>query len=65
MNHLSLQHVIGNLITSHIRHKEVLQSSFDLLGELIRFNTNAFKELNVHLFNVARVSVLCTYYFEK
>ncbi|XP_055950667.1 short transient receptor potential channel 4-associated protein-like isoform X2 [Argiope bruennichi] len=49
-----MQHVIQNLITSNIRHKEVLQSSFDLLGELVKFNVTAFIDLNTLLHNSPR-----------
>ncbi|XP_054715839.1 short transient receptor potential channel 4-associated protein-like [Uloborus diversus] len=49
-----LQHIVQNLISSNNRHKEVLQSSFDLLGELIKFNVNAFQELNNHMHSNAR-----------
>lgn len=38
-----LQHVASNIVEHEIRHKEILQSSFDLLGELIKFNVEAFK----------------------
>ncbi|XP_064640748.1 short transient receptor potential channel 4-associated protein-like isoform X2 [Lineus longissimus] len=38
-----LQHVAGNIVEHDIRPKEILQSSFDLLGELIKFNISAFK----------------------
>ncbi|KAK6185325.1 hypothetical protein SNE40_007584 [Patella caerulea] len=38
-----LQHVASNIVEHEIRHKEILQSSFDLLGELIKFNIEAFK----------------------
>ncbi|ESO95002.1 hypothetical protein LOTGIDRAFT_215160 [Lottia gigantea] len=38
-----LQHVASNLVEHEIRHKEIIQSSFDLLGELIKFNIEAFK----------------------
>ncbi|XP_059171134.1 short transient receptor potential channel 4-associated protein-like isoform X2 [Physella acuta] len=38
-----LAHVAGNIVENEIRHKEILQSSFDLLGELIKFNIEAFK----------------------
>ena len=38
-----LQHVASNIVEHEIRHKEILQSSFDLLGELIKFNWEAFK----------------------
>ncbi|KAL4234774.1 Short transient receptor putative channel 4-associated protein [Mactra antiquata] len=38
-----LQHVASNIVEHEIRHKEILQSSFDLLGELVKFNIEAFK----------------------
>lgn len=38
-----LQHVAGNIVKHDIANKEILQSSFDLLGELIKFNIEAFK----------------------
>ncbi|RUS72825.1 hypothetical protein EGW08_019418 [Elysia chlorotica] len=38
-----LRHVAGNIVENEIPHKEILQSSFDLLGELIKFNIVAFK----------------------
>ncbi|ELU14681.1 hypothetical protein CAPTEDRAFT_176924 [Capitella teleta] len=37
-----LQHIAGNIVEHDIRPKEILQSSFDLLGELIKFNFDAF-----------------------
>ncbi|XP_074645755.1 short transient receptor potential channel 4-associated protein-like [Tubulanus polymorphus] len=41
-----LQHVAGNIVENDIRPKEILQSSFDLLGELIKFNIEAFKKFD-------------------
>lgn len=38
-----LQHVATNIVEHEIRHKEILQSSFDLLGELVKFNIEAFQ----------------------
>ncbi|XP_041375962.1 short transient receptor potential channel 4-associated protein-like [Gigantopelta aegis] len=38
-----LQHVASNIVEHEIRHKEILQSSFDLLGEMVKFNIEAFK----------------------
>ncbi|KAL5022171.1 hypothetical protein ScPMuIL_001326 [Solemya velum] len=38
-----LNHVATNIVDHDIRHKEILQSSFDLLGEMIKFNFEAFK----------------------
>ena len=37
------QHVATNIVEHEIRHKEILQSSFDLLGELVKFNIEAFQ----------------------
>jgi Trpc4-associated protein len=37
-----LQHIAVNIVEHDIPPKEILQSSFDLLGELIKFNANAF-----------------------
>jgi len=44
-----LTHVAGNIVEHEIRHKEILQSSFDLLGELIKFNIEAFKAFDAIL----------------
>ena len=33
----------SNIVEHEIRHKEILQSSFDLLGEMVKFNLEAFK----------------------
>lgn len=41
-----LQLVAGNLVNCNVRQKEVLQSSFDLLGELVKFNLKAFRQLD-------------------
>lgn len=41
-----LQHVAINIVEHEIRHKEILQSSFDLLGELVKFNIEAFKSFD-------------------
>lgn len=38
-----LQHIAGNIVEHDIRPKEILQSSFDLLGEMVKFNVDAFK----------------------
>lgn len=44
-----LQHVAGNIVKHDIANKEILQSSFDLLGELIKFNIEAFKSFDLIL----------------
>lgn len=41
-----LQHVATNIVEHEIRHKEILQSSFDLLGELVKFNIEAFRSFD-------------------
>lgn len=38
-----LQYVVFNIVEYEIRYKEILQSSFDLFGELIKFNVEVFK----------------------
>ncbi|CAH1779910.1 unnamed protein product [Owenia fusiformis] len=38
-----LTHISSNIIDHDIRPKEILQSSFDLLGELIKFNIDSFR----------------------
>ncbi|CAI9716469.1 Hypothetical predicted protein [Octopus vulgaris] len=44
-----LQHVAGNIVKHDIANKEILQSSFDLLGELIKFNIDGFKDFDTIL----------------
>nr|XP_006817993.1 PREDICTED: short transient receptor potential channel 4-associated protein-like [Saccoglossus kowalevskii] len=39
-------HIIRHMIDNDVKSKEILQSSFDLLGELMKFNVNAFKRFN-------------------
>lgn len=55
---LPLQHVASNIVEHEIRHKEILQSSFDLLGELIKFNVEAFKTFEEILHTQPNVSSL-------
>lgn len=74
---LSVQHVASNIVEHEIRHKEILQSSFDLLGELIKFNVEAFKTFEEILHTQPNVSSLalnvlvyislqtCIWYFKK
>ncbi|KAF6024045.1 TRPC4AP [Bugula neritina] len=38
-----LQHIVGKLLDGEQKTKEILQSSFDLLAELMKFNIEAFK----------------------
>ncbi|XP_077982757.1 short transient receptor potential channel 4-associated protein-like [Glandiceps talaboti] len=41
-----LEHIVRHMIDNDIKSKEILQSSFDLLGELMKFNINAFRRFN-------------------
>ena len=52
-----LQHIAGNIVDNDIRLKEILQSSFDLLGELIKFNIEAFKAFDKVLNSKEKVSI--------
>ena len=38
----SLQHLVDHITSEELKPKEILQSSFDLLGELMKFNQFAF-----------------------
>ena len=51
-----LQHIAGNIVDHDIRPKEILQSSFDLLGELIKFNIEAFRLFEKVFVTKAKVS---------
>ena len=51
-----LQHIAGNIVEPDSKPKEILQSSFDLLGELIKFNIDAFKAFDKVLNTKAKVS---------
>ena len=53
---LSFQHIASNIVDHDVRPKEILQSSFDLLGELVKFNIEAFKAFAKVLNTPARVS---------
>lgn len=48
----------SNIVEHEIRHKEILQSSFDLLGELIKFNWEAFKTFDSVLTTQSKVEGL-------
>src|SRR5437870_2020498 len=51
-----LQHILSSLVRVEWQHKEILQSSFDLLGELLKFNLEAFRQLNELLASGTKVS---------
>ena len=38
----SFQHLVDHITSEELKPKEILQSSFDLLGELMKFNQFAF-----------------------
>lgn len=50
-----LQHIAGNILEHSIRPKEILQSSFDLMGELVKFNYDAFSTFDKVLNSEAKV----------
>ena len=41
-----LQHLLEHVLDPETKAKEILQSSFDLLGELMKFNEIAFQRFN-------------------
>jgi len=41
-----LQHLVDHITSDELKPKEILQSSFDLLGELMKFNPFAFKRFD-------------------
>lgn len=47
----------SNIVEHELRHKEILQSSFDLLGELIKFNVEAFRTFEEILHTQPQVSM--------
>lgn len=51
------QHIAGNMVEYDIRPKEILQSSFDLLGELVKFNCEAFKSFDKVLNTKTKVRI--------
>eukprot|EP00794_Sanderia_malayensis_P018931 gene18931-20836_t len=41
-----VEHLLGDILNPETKSKEILQSSFDLLGELMKFNQPAFQRFN-------------------
>ena len=41
-----LAHITASLIQTEVRQKETIQSSFDLLGEMVKFNFDACKQMD-------------------
>lgn len=56
---LALQHILFCIIDSGCKSRDVLQSYFDLLGELMKFNIDAFKRFNKYVNTEEKVSVSC------
>ena len=52
------------LAINFTRPKEVLQSCFDMLGELVKFNSGGFEILHKELFETEKVSEI-DFMFEK
>ncbi|CAB1329679.1 unnamed protein product [Coregonus sp. 'balchen'] len=44
-----LEHILFSIIDSGCKSRDVLQSYFDLLGELMKFNIDAFKRFNKYV----------------
>ena len=55
----------SNIVEHELRHKEILQSSFDLLGELIKFNVEAFRTFEEILHTQPQVSIQIKCCLEK
>lgn len=58
--YLLYQHLAGSLLQcdSGPSQKEVLQSTFDLLGELLKFNDEAYAQLDYFIPTEMEVSLL-------
>lgn len=51
----SPQHILYCIVDSECKSRDVLQSYFDLLGELMKFNVDAFKRFNKYINTDAKV----------
>lgn len=51
------QHILYCIVDSECKSRDVLQSYFDLLGELMKFNVDAFKRFNKYINTDAKVSI--------
>lgn len=49
------QHILYCIVDSECKSRDVLQSYFDLLGELMKFNVDAFKRFNKYINTEAKV----------
>lgn len=55
---VSMQHILFCIIDSGCKSRDVLQSYFDLLGELMKFNIDAFKRFNKYVNTEEKVCVV-------
>lgn len=55
---LSPQHILFCIIDSECKSRDVLQSYFDLLGELMKFNLLAFKRFNKYVDTEEKVTFI-------
>lgn len=53
-----MQHILFCIIDSGCKSRDVLQSYFDLLGELMKFNIDAFKRFNNYVNTEEKVQPL-------
>lgn len=53
----STQHILYCIVDSECKSRDVLQSYFDLLGELMKFNVDAFKRFNKYINTDAKVGL--------
>lgn len=52
-----VKHLFDHIVNSETRAKEIIQSSFDLLGEVMKFNAAGFLEFNKAVENEAQFDV--------
>ncbi|XP_036387211.1 short transient receptor potential channel 4-associated protein-like [Megalops cyprinoides] len=55
-----LEHILSCIIDSGCRSRDVLQSYFDLLGELMKFNLDAFKRFNRYVNTEEKFQIFLT-----
>ncbi|KAJ8412000.1 hypothetical protein AAFF_G00142670 [Aldrovandia affinis] len=60
LNRGLLEHILSCIIDSGCRSRDVLQSYFDLLGELMKFNISAFKRFNKYVNTEEKFQVFLT-----
>uniref|UniRef100_A0A6I8PFC2 Transient receptor potential cation channel subfamily C member 4 associated protein n=1 Tax=Ornithorhynchus anatinus TaxID=9258 RepID=A0A6I8PFC2_ORNAN len=57
LNRGLLEHILSCIVDSECRSRDVLQSYFDLLGELMKFNADAFGKFNEYIDTDAKFQV--------